>query len=226
MRKLLQNKAVVLAMSVVAIGMVVWRVQDIRKRYYPPDAVAASPTPAPPPAAAPAPATTPPATTEPAAPDPIAATTVAQPSSSDPLATGLSGRADRTTTLATTTTNSLEELKGRLTSWRTLYPDDGLPRDPFDTARPRSVPKVVVMEDPVFDMDHLQVRAISIEPNGNLALINDGIFGEGDALGEFTVHKILRHEVWLQHERGRIVLKLEFTAQANETSSDDPLPTP
>lgn len=102
-------------------------------------------------------------------------------------------------------------IAGALSSWRMLFPDSQLGRDPFalilvkppPVAPPSPSPASGPLEPPTF-----QLHAVSIEGDRALAIVNHRVLAVGESIGDYQLEKIQPDRVQFRSRWGRVVVPL------------------
>ena len=115
------------------------------------------------------------------------------------------------------------DYRTNLVGWPRLFVITPNSRDPFVSAEDDSA-SVAYLESREISHDATQLvlHAVSVQPRGAFAVVNQQIVGVGESIGDYVVEQIRDHEVWLGHPQGRRVLRLLF----GETESTLAIETP
>ena len=117
-----------------------------------------------------------------------------------------------------------------LNGWRELYPPSAIVRDPFSTEDQHSKnvnQRSVAGRKLRPARDDLSLQAVSVQPEGCFAVINQRVVAPGDHVKDFVVEAIHPAEVWLQRDGKREVLTLfgqRATANPGANSSTHVVP--
>ncbi len=108
------------------------------------------------------------------------------------------------------TTNSPARYVTALGSWKELFPNRDLHRDPFAFRSAHETSTVDVAEPEASSLLRMELQAISVQGDRSFAVINRQIVSPGERISGYTVERINSRQVVLNAASGRRILEINF----------------